>query len=147
MNQTLHIFYTFIDEFIKNIERKYTNLESYFRGFLANKFKDWHRKLLTNANKMMTNALSLDENIEEGITLKDCLAENEDIVLWYSKEDISDRFLNNDTVLLKKKKKLVIIERYNGLTFIQISKKYNLTYKLVIAIYQQALKKIKNYID
>lgn len=147
MNQTLHIFYTFIDEFIKNIERKYTNLESYFRGFLANKFKDLHRKLLTNANKMMTNALSLDENIEEGITLKDCLAENEDIVLWYSKEDISDRFLNNDTVLLSESEKLVIIERYNGLTFIQISKKYNLTYKLVIAIYQQALKKIKNYID
>lgn len=147
MKQTLQIFYIIVDDFIKTIERKYINFESYFRGYLTNKFIDWHRKLLTGSNKMMLNAQSLDENIEEGITLQDCLAENEDIVTWYSKEEISDRFLNNDSIYLNETEKLIILERYNELTFTEISKKYNLSYKMVITIYQQAIKKIRRFID
>ena len=141
-------FNNVIVEFISNLERKYMNFESYFRGFISNKFIDFHRFAMTNGNKIFKNSISIESNIE-GTTLQvsDVLASSEDIRDWYSKKEIYDIFLNNDSEVLNSGEKQVLLMRLDDKSFKEISSELKLSYKIVISIYNLAIQKLKKKLN
>lgn len=145
LDMIYNLFHNIVVDFIHTIERKYLNFDTYFRGFLCNKFIDVERSLTSKKNKLIKNAISIDNYNQNGEINTNVLylSSDEDVKELTTKELFYDQFLINDSSPLTHAEKLIIKDRFENKTFMIISKERKLTYRMVLLIYDNAIKKMK----
>ncbi len=91
--------------------------------------------------------LNLDENFEDGTSQNDLISDpsEESLIDSVNRKDLLD-FIYKEVDCLSDREKMVVLDYCNGITFVEISQKINLTKQRVQQIFNEAIEKIKENI-
>lgn len=135
----------FIVEFCNEIELNWiASFDSYFIGFMKNKYNSLREKYYTKSSLLFKHALSLDnENSEAGASFLDNVSSKNDEKQELIYKEFYAKYLYSQTSILNDGEKKVIDLHFCGWSFIEISEIYDLSYSRVLTIFKIGIEKIE----